>query len=109
MPVNKKVSWTDLHQNKFIWLYNWYKKNHDSEANIKTFIEENKRQLMGLIQKDPNWSTGSKEGLLFMVSRYLYNIKNNDRYVKLYSQAAYDLLQAHPGINAKIKIGLLCC
>ena len=48
---------------------------------------------MTLILNNKDWSIASKEALLFMIARYLYNIKNNDRYVKLYAQSAYDLLQ----------------
>jgi hypothetical protein len=97
MPPKKKVNtkkpWTDLHQKKLIWLYNWYTNNYDSQANIETFIDKNKRKLMSLILNNKDWSIASKEALLFMIARYLYNIKNNDRYVKLYAQSAYNLLQ----------------
>ena len=95
MPPKKlgKKPWTDLHQKKLIWLYNWYTNNYDSQANIETFIDKNKRKLMSLILNNKDWSIASKEALLFMIARYLYNIKNNDRYVKLYAQSAYDLLQ----------------
>jgi hypothetical protein len=97
MPPKKKVNtkkpWSDLHQKKLIWLYNWYTNNYDSQANIETFIDKNKRKLMTLILNNKDWSIASKEALLFMIARYLYNIKNNDRYVKLYAQSAYDLLQ----------------
>jgi len=91
--VNTKKPWSDLHQKKLIWLYNWYTNNYDSQANIETFIDKNKRKLMSLILNNKDWSIASKEALLFMIARYLYNIKNNDRYVKLYAQSAYDLLQ----------------
>jgi hypothetical protein len=99
--TNKKKPWTDLHQKKFIWLYNWYKTNYDNNANKDTFIDQNKRQLMSLILNNQSWSDGSKEALLFMIARYLYNIKNNDRYVKLYSQAGFDLLQQKDKIEAR--------
>jgi len=99
--TNKKKPWTDLHEKKFIWLYNWYKTNYDTNANKDTFIDQNKRQLMSLILNNQSWSDGSKEALLFMIARYLYNIKNNDRYVKLYSQAGFDLLQEKDKIEAR--------
>lgn len=99
--TNKKKPWTDLHEKKFIWLYNWYKTNYDNNANKDTFIDQNKRQLMSLILNNQSWSDGSKEALLFMIARYLYNIKNNDRYVKLYSQAGFDLLQQKDKIEAR--------
>ena len=98
--INKKKPWTDIHQKNFIWLFNWYVKNHDKDANKETFINDNKRQLMTLIENE-NWATGSKEGLLFMVSRYLYNNNNNDKYVKLYSQAGFNLLKEKDKIEGK--------
>ena len=98
--INKKKPWTDIHQKKFIWLFNWYVRNHDKNARKETFINDNKRKLMSLIENE-NWATGSKEGLLFMVARYLYNNNNNDKYVKLYSQAGFNLLQEKEKIEGK--------
>lgn len=92
-PKAKKQTlkpWTQTHENKFNWLYNWFVKNHDSNAQKEDFINENKRKLMTLIEKE-NWSNGSKEGLYFMIARYLFNRNNNDKYTKLYSQAGYNL------------------
>ena len=59
--------WTNTHENKFNWLYNWFIKNHDDKATKDEFINENKRRLMSLIEKE-GWSNGSKLfQLLFMV------------------------------------------
>ena len=44
---------------------------------------------------------GTKEGMYFMISRYLFNKNNNDKYVKLYAQAGYDLKQAKDQIEGK--------
>ena len=86
--VNKP--WTKTHINKFNWLFNWYIKTHDEEANKNNFIDENKNKLIKLILNE-KWKDTSKESLLFMVSRYLFNKNNNDKYIKLYSQEGYNL------------------
>lgn len=94
-PKAKKQTskpWTKIHQSKYNWLFNWFAKNHDINADNETFIDEHKRKLMTLIEKE-NWSEGSKEGLYFMIARYLFNKNNNDKYSKLYSQAGYNLKQ----------------
>ena len=73
-------------------MFNWYSKTHDNEAIKESFIDENKRKLMSLIENNKDWSTSSKE-ILFMIARYLHNKNNTDKYVKLYSQAGYNLMQ----------------
>lgn len=88
----KTKPWTAAHKTKYEWLYNYMFKNYDNIDKL-TFIEDNKRQLMGIIDKNTNWSDSSKEGLYFMISRYLFNKKNNDRYIKLYSQKGFELMQ----------------
>jgi len=86
--INKP--WTKTHINKFNWLFNWFVKTHDEEANKNNFIDENKNKLIKLILNE-KWKDTSKESLLFMVSRYLYNKNNNDKFIKLYSQEGYNL------------------
>jgi hypothetical protein len=90
--INKNKPWTDIHQKKFIWLYNWYVKKYDDKASQETFIDQNKRQLMSLIENNKDWSNSSKESLLFMIARYLYNKNNNDRYVKMYSEKGFNYM-----------------
>jgi hypothetical protein len=87
-----KKPWTDAHTKKYEWLYNYMSKHYDNMDKVN-YIEVNKRELMGIIEKNENWSDSSKEGLCFMISRYLYNKKNNDRYVKIYSRKGFELLQ----------------
>jgi hypothetical protein len=89
---NKVKPWTSIHKTKYEWLYNDMSKNYNN-INKETFIDDNKRALMGIIDKNENWGDSSKEGLHFMISRYLYNKKNNDRYVKLYSQKGFEIMQ----------------
>lgn len=89
---NKKKPWTVQHVKKYDWLYNYMVNNYDN-VDKDDFIDVNKRQLMGIIEKNNVWSDASKEGLYFMIARYLYNKNNKERYAKLYSQKGYDLMQ----------------
>ena len=103
MPPKKKQiikPWTKQHVDKFNMLYNWYIKTHDDKATKETFIDENKRKLMTLIDKSHR-AMGTKEGMYFMISRCLFNKNNNDKYVKLYVQAGFDLNQAKDTIEGK--------
>ena len=84
----KKRPWSKVHQDKFTWLYNYMKKNYDN-IEKDTFIDMNKRELMSIIENNPAWGDKSREILTFMIARYLYNKKNNDRYVKIYSERGY--------------------
>ena len=80
MPPKKiiKKPWTQNHINKFNWLYKFYKQTNP-DANQDDFIDLNKRELMSLIENNKSWKDGSKEGLLFMIGRYLQN-KGEHRY-----------------------------
>lgn len=103
MPPKKKQiikPWTKQHKEKFTMLYNWFVKNHDDKANKENFIPEHKRKLMSLIDKS-HWAMGTREGIFFMISRFLFNKNNYDKYVKLYAQAGYDLKQAKDTIEGK--------
>ena len=55
---------------------------------------------MTLIDKS-HWAMGTKEGIYFMISRFLFNKNNNDKYVKLYAQAGFDLKAAKDLIEGK--------
>ena len=103
MPPKKKQitkPWTKQHVLKFNMLYNWYVKTHDDKAIKENFISETKRKLMTLIDKS-HWAMGTKEGIYFMISRFLFNKNNNDKYVKLYAQAGFDLKAAKDLIEGK--------
>ena len=103
MPPKKKQitkPWTKQHVLKFNMLYNWYAKTHDDKAMKENFISETKRKLMTLIDKS-HWAMGTKEGIYFMISRFLFNKNNNDKYVKLYAQAGFDLKAAKDLIEGK--------
>ena len=90
----KKKAWTEIHQDKYIWLFNYMKNNYDN-IEKDTFIELNKRKLMGIIEQNEKWGDGSRELLVFMIARYLYNKNNSDRYVKIYSQRGYDYMKSN--------------
>jgi len=90
MPNLKSKPWTAIHEKKYTWLYNYLIKNSNIKSSKTEYIDLNKRMLSKYINENKNWSDGSKEGLYFMIARYLYNkndIKNSSRY----SQFGYDL------------------
>ena len=91
MPPKKitKKPWTQNHINKFNWLFKYYKETHP-EAQQENFIDLNKRELMNMIESNKSWKDGSKEGLLFMIARYLHN-KGENRYSKMYSAKAHEM------------------
>ena len=86
----KKKPWTKTLQEKYIWLYN-YTKTIYPEAEEDTYINKYKRQLLSVIEKNKKWGDGSREGLFFMVARWLYN--EQDRYTKTYSDYGYQLMK----------------
>jgi hypothetical protein len=92
MSKNKVKPWTTIHKSKYEWLFNYLKKHYD-DIKRDSYIDDNKRGLMGIIDKNKNWGDSSKEGLYFMISRYLFNKKNNDRYVKIYSSKGFELMK----------------
>ena len=46
----KQKPWSEQHQNKFIWLFN-YLKTINPNLTISDYIDKNKRLLSGLIEK----------------------------------------------------------
>ena len=91
--MKNKKPWSAAHEKKYSMLYNYYK---TIKPNIDefTFIEDNKRHLHSVIEKNDNWGNSTKEGLYFMVARYLENFdKKNIKYVKIYKQYGYNLMQ----------------
>ena len=41
---------------------------------------------MSIIKNNTNWSNSTKESLLLMVARFLFNFADDKRYSKLYSE-----------------------
>ena len=68
-----------------------YTKTFYADADQATYIDKYKRHLLSIIEKNKNWGDGSKEGLYFMVARWLYN--EQDRYSKTYSDYGYQLMK----------------
>ena len=72
LKTYKKRPWTKQHDKKYIWLYN-YMKEKDNTLNKDNYIKLNKRNIGSQIENNKDWSDGSKENLLFMIGRWLYN------------------------------------
>ena len=49
----KKKAWTTIHQEIYIWLYNYMTSNYDN-IEKDSYIDMNKRELMGIIEKMKN-------------------------------------------------------
>jgi len=88
----KNDDWSKQHEKLHSMLYNYMNKNFKN-INEYSFINENKRQLMSIIEKNTNWGASSKESLFFMIARFLMIDNPNDKYVKLYQEAGFKLLQ----------------
>ena len=91
--MNNKKPWSAAHEKLYSMLYNHYKTIKQTIDEF-TFIEDNKRFLKSIIEKNDKWKNSTKESLYFMVARYLENFDNkNVKYVKIYKQSGYDLMQ----------------
>ena len=88
----KDKNWTIHHEKLYSMLLKYYK-TLDENIDENTFINDKKRYLMSIINNNNNWGDSSKEGLFFMIARYLIIDNPNDKYVKIYQQLGYDLLQ----------------
>jgi hypothetical protein len=91
--MTKNDIWSKIDEKKYTWLFNYVNKNV-KVVDEYSYIDDNKRNLMSIIEKNKNWSNKSKEALLFMVAKYLRSTTNNknEKYSKRYSQAGYNLL-----------------
>jgi hypothetical protein len=87
-----KKPWTEAHEKKYTWLYNYMKKNNEN-LNYDNFIEANKKTIIGIIKDNQQWNKSSKEALFFMVARYLFNKNNKDKYAKMYSNQGFKLMK----------------
>lgn len=88
MKLSKE--WSKNNENNYKWLFNFMNANF-KDINEFTFIDDNKRQLMGIIEKHDKWSDGSKEALFFTVGKYL-KLFGNEKYGKMYSDKGYEYL-----------------
>jgi hypothetical protein len=92
--MTKKDIWNKNDEKKYYWLFNHFKKTFPNLDEF-SYIDTYKRKLMSIIEKNEKWSNKSKEALLFMIAKYLRTTTNKnklERYAKMYSQAAYELM-----------------
>ena len=92
--MTKKDIWNKNDEKKYYWLFNHLKKTFPNLDEF-SYIDTYKRKLMSIIEKNEKWSNKSKEALLFMIAKYLRTTTNKnklERYAKMYSQAAYELM-----------------
>ena len=93
--MKNKKPWSAAHEKLYSMLYNYYKMVKPTIVEF-TFIEDNKRHLKSIIEKNDKWGNSTKEQLYFMVARYLENFDGkNIKYVKIYKQLGYDLMQSN--------------
>ena len=59
-----------------------------------TYIIDQKRAIMSLVENNENWKDSTKEGVLFAVAKFL-KLKQDQRYSKLYSQRAYEYMMGN--------------
>ena len=86
-----KKPWNANHKKLYSMLHTFIK-TQIKEADKDNFIEIYKRKLMSMIENNNKWADSSKEGILFMCARWLYN--NNDmHYSKLYSEAGFKYMK----------------
>lgn len=90
MPKYKAV-WTKEHDKLYTRLYNKAVKEFD-DLDKDTYILQQKRNLLGFIQKQP-LGDSSKKSLYFMVSRWLQINKPDDRSIKTYQEYGYQLMK----------------
>ena len=65
--MTKNNQWSDQHQKKYIWLYN-YLKTKKPDIKYENYLDKhNKRDLVSLIKNNEDWSSSSKESIYFMM------------------------------------------
>lgn len=93
MP-QKLPPWSEIHQKKYLWLYNYL---ITLDTKFKTLAPEdylikfNKRNLISIINKNTNWSDSSKESIFFTVARWLELNKPTDNFIKQFKELGYKL------------------
>lgn len=82
--------WSKADESKYSMLFS-YLKSKIEDIDEFTYVVDHKRKIMSLIESHPTWANTSKEGLLFMMAKFL-KLKGDLRYAKLYSQKGYEYL-----------------
>ena len=74
MAPNK--TWTEQHQKRYLWLYNWLITDQDLIKVPKPLNKDNyltklsTTTLVKAIQKHKTWGASSKESMYFMIARW---------------------------------------
>ena len=87
-----KKPWTDSHQKRYNSLFNYITDTLKLKYNKESYLTDHKKEIFKLIEISPIWKDGTKESYFFMVSRYLFNLNNLDKYVKIFSDAGFKLM-----------------
>ena len=92
----KQITWNDwskADEAKYSMLYT-YLKTKIANLDEFTYIIDQKRAIMSLVENNENWKDSTKEGVLFAVAKFL-KLKQDQRYSKLYSQRAYEYMMGN--------------
>ena len=74
MAPNK--TWTEQHQKRYLWLYNWLIADQDLIKVPKPLNKDNyltklsTTTLVKAIQQNKTWGASSKESMYFMIARW---------------------------------------
>ena len=99
----KNKTWSDWSKNdesRYSMLYSYLKKQLKNLDEF-TFIDDNKRAIMTLIENNDKWADKTKEAIFFMVAKYL-KASNDLRYGKMYSSKGYEYLQKNKEEESKM-------
>ena len=100
MPKNK--SWSEQHTRKYDWLYNYLKETIPDLKKEDYIHKMNKRVLVNMINNNQAWGSSSKEGIFFMVARWLEMNSPDDVNVKYFQALGYRIKKKkdeHEGEN----------
>jgi len=81
--------WTEQHDYKYNWLYN-YMNNIYPNVEFDNYIYTYKDKLMDIIYKNNNWGLASKEALFFLIARWL-ELNTNSEYIKIFQNEGWKL------------------
>lgn len=88
------MSWSDIHQKKYLWLYNYLVELDEKNKKLNKdnyLLKFNKRNLIKIIQNNQNWGDSSMESIFFMIARWLEINDPNSNFIKQFKQLGYDL------------------
>jgi hypothetical protein len=90
MPTILK-KWSPEHQKKYNWLYNYLITKKEGLNKDNYLLKFPKRELISLIKKNEAWGESSKEGLFFMIARWLELNAENHPDVRWFQELGYDI------------------